>query len=76
MYVILYFRIRLHAADVHLQRNSELLLSGVRDARITNRHLKAVSSMGEHSARNIGTCTVLVLISLQKKKPRAGVIGL
>ena len=52
--IMLNFRIRLHAADVHLQRNSELLLSGVRDARITNKHLKAVSSVGEHSPRDIG----------------------
>ena len=44
----------MHAAEVHMQRNSELLMSGVRDSHITNKHLKAVSSVGEHGAKDIG----------------------
>ncbi len=47
-------RIRLHASEVVVQRNTELVLSGVRDARITREHLKALSSVGDHAARNIG----------------------
>ena len=51
------YRVRLHAAEVRIQRNSELLMSGVRDAHITNKHLKAVSSVGEHGAKDIGRAT-------------------
>ena len=29
-------------------------MSGVRDAHITNKHLKTVSSVGEHGAKDIG----------------------
>ena len=41
-----------------MQRNSELLMSGVRDAHITSKHLKAVSSVGEHGAKDIGRATL------------------
>ena len=51
-------RVRLHAAEVRIQRNSELLMSGVRDAHITSKHLKAVSSVGEHGAKDIGRATL------------------
>ena len=44
----------MHASEVRIQRNSELLMSGVRDAHITNKHLKAVSSVGEHGVKDIG----------------------